>query len=74
MVTKYRNRAVLKIITALSMAVFLTACSQNREPAAAGPKGSDMQASKQVKHDGVSRPSIDLNAPAEFATATFGLG
>ncbi len=69
-----KNRfSVSRLLTALTIMVLLQACSQNRE-SAAGPKGTDMQASKQIEQDDVSKPSIDLNIPAEVATATFGLG
>ncbi len=74
MATGQRCISLSKIMAAFSLIVLLSACSQGPESAAAEPKGNAMPVSEQVKPDTVSKPPVDLEAPAEYATATFGLG
>lgn len=77
MVTKKTGVALFKILLGLVMLTPLTACSQNREPAGrpeAKTKGGGLTSGAQVDRAKVPIPPIDAAAPAEFETATFGLG
>ncbi len=77
MTIKPKSAALVKVIPLLIMLALLTACSQNRESAGQpGPKmkGDAMLAEKQIDRVKVSIPPIDAAAPAEFESATFGLG
>lgn len=65
---------VSRIVTTLIMMVLLPACSRDLNSATAGPKDNDMKATEIIIPNEILGPPIDLNTPAELATATFGLG
>ena len=69
---------VIKVLAVLVMLTLLAACTQNRESFADPPEinieGKPMQAETQVYQTVATLPAIDAQIPAEFETATFGLG
>jgi hypothetical protein len=69
-----KHLSVSRLVPALMMLILLQACSRDLTPAAAGPKGNNMQAAEIIINNETLRPPIDLNTPAGIATATFGLG
>ena len=68
---------VIKVLAVMVMLTLLAACTQNRESSAGQPAmkngEKNMLTAKQVYQTGAV-PPIDAEAPAEFETATFGLG
>jgi len=69
---------VIKVLAVMVMLTLLAACTQNRESSAGPPEinieGKTMQAETQAYQTGATLPAIDAKIPAEFETATFGLG
>ena len=78
MKTETLGVGVIKVLAVLVMLTLLAACTQNRESSAGPPEinieGKPMQAETQVYQTVVTMPAIDAQIPAEFETATFGLG
>ena len=69
---------VIKVLAVLVMLTMLAACTRDRESSAGPPEinneGKTMQAETQAYQTGATLPAIDTQTPAEFETATFGLG
>jgi hypothetical protein len=78
MKTKTRGIAMIKVLAVLVMLPMLAACTQNRESSAGPPEinngGKTMPAETQAYQTVATLPAIDTQTPAEFETATFGLG
>jgi len=66
------------VLPVLALMALLTACNQNRESSAAQPDRNTgnhkMYAQDQVIQRTDMLPAIDKLTPAEYKTATFGLG
>ncbi|GEM_PF-799208 len=66
------------VLPVLALMALLTACNQNRESSAAQPDTNTgnhkMYAQAQDIQKTDRLPAIDKLAPAEYKTATFGLG
>jgi hypothetical protein len=73
MLTKHIGHRACKIFL-LSTLVLLSAAFLQNRAAVAGERHSAMQTSERIEQNPVAIPAIDREAPAEFATATFGLG
>jgi hypothetical protein len=77
---KTRNQYVwLKtVLPMLLLMALLTACKQNRDASAGQPNKNTgnhtMYANAQTIETAAALPAIDTLAPAEYKTATFGLG
>ena len=67
-----------RVLLVLALMVLLTACNQNRESAGTRPDRNTgnhkMYAHAQDIQKTDMLPAIDKLAPAEYKTATFGLG
>jgi len=74
MATGKNGLAFLIMTSGLIVSLLLAFYSPNHVAAAAEAKSNPMLASEQIGRAPVSIPPIDLEAPVEFATATFGLG
>ncbi len=78
MKAKTLGLVVIKVLAVLVMLTLLAACTQNREPSTGPPEvnneGKTMQAETLVYQTVATMPAIDTQTPAEFETATFGLG
>jgi len=66
------------VLPVLVLMALLTACNQNRESSAAQPDRNTgnhkMYAQDQAIQKTDMLPAIDARVPAEYKTATFGLG
>jgi hypothetical protein len=78
MKTKIAGTPVKRVLVALVMLTLVATGMPNHEASAGQPetniKDKNMLAEKQIYQTDATIPSIDANAPAEFETATFGLG
>ena len=78
MKTKKPCHPVLKVLVGLAIFTLSAAGFQNRVSAAGQPEMNNgdktMLAEKQVYQADTTVPLLDAKAPAEFETATFGLG
>jgi hypothetical protein len=72
-ITRKPRVAFYTTLVFLSVAL-LAAFSTNPNPAFAGTRGTDMQATEYAEQNTAAAPAIDREAPTEFVTATFGLG
>lgn len=68
----------LRGLIILMLAVFITACNQNRESSAGQPDKNtgnhNMYAQAEAIQSTERLPAMDKLVPAEYKTATFGLG
>ena len=70
----YERMYIPELMAMLAMLVLLASCSQNRDASSAMPSGANSTTAEHVASGTASKPAIDRQAPAEFDTATFGLG
>jgi hypothetical protein len=78
MKTKTAGTPAKRILVALVMLTLVATGMPNHEASAGQPetnkKDKHMLAEKQIYQTEAAIPAIDAKAPAEFETATFGLG